>query len=221
MGKDLTERIGYIYKLTAPNGKIYIGQTICLKDRKCDYNTKRFQNQIKLWNSCQKYNWNPKNTFEVIEECKCGPNKIFLNEREIYWIQFYNSVKEGLNCNDGGDGNIGYSPSEETRKKLSLANKGQKRSVEFCKKISESLKGKKRSKESIDKQIKKQTGRKQSEETINKRTNKLKGKKHSEETKFKISNNKKGTPPWNKGIPRSEETKQKMRETIKNKKDTP
>lgn len=28
MKKDLTKVIGYIYKLTSPNGKIYVGQTI-------------------------------------------------------------------------------------------------------------------------------------------------------------------------------------------------
>ena len=37
------------------------------------------------------------------------------------------------------------------------------------------------------------------------------GKKHSKETKKKISQSKKGTPAWNKGIPRTEEVKNKLR----------
>jgi len=39
------------------------------------------------------------------------------------------------------------------------------------------------------------------------------GKKHSEETKEKM----RGRMPWNKGIPMSDESKQKLRETIKGK----
>jgi len=45
-------------------------------------------------------------------------NKLFLNEREIYWISFYDSFNNGLNCNQGGNGNIGYIPSDETREKM-------------------------------------------------------------------------------------------------------
>ena len=51
MGKDLTNRIGYIYKLTAPNGKVYIGQTINKKGRKRHYNSGDFKQQVKLYNS--------------------------------------------------------------------------------------------------------------------------------------------------------------------------
>ena len=36
--------------------------------------------------------------FEVLEECSAE----LLNEREIYWINFYNSYKEGYNCTTGG-----------------------------------------------------------------------------------------------------------------------
>lgn len=44
--------------------------------------------------------------------------------------------------------------------------------------------------------------------------NPFKGKKHTQETLDKISNSNKGKSPWNKGIPRSEETKQKIRMSI-------
>ncbi len=140
MEQDLKNKIGYIYKLTAPNGKIYIGQTIRLKNRKSSYKNKRFKDSLKLWNSCKKYNWNPIDTFEIIEECISGEEKYFLNQREIYWIKFYDSFKNGLNCTCGGKGNLGRIPSAETRKKMSEARIGKplaKETIEKLKKTKE------------------------------------------------------------------------------------
>ena len=118
MKQELKNRLGYIYKIVSPNNKIYIGQTINVKHRKAQYKTLHFKRQKKLWNNCNFYDWNPLNTFEIIEECLCGDDKLFLNEREIYWISFYDSFNNGLNCNQGGNGNIGYIPSDETREKM-------------------------------------------------------------------------------------------------------
>jgi len=167
MKKDLTNVIGYIYKITIPNGKIYIGQTINVKQRIYNYNKKCFKGQIKLWNYCNKYNWNPTETFEIIEEVLCGENKCYLNEREKYWILHYDSFKNGLNCNEGGHGNIGHKHSKESRKKMS----------ESAKKNSEiiSLRTKKT-----------HTGRVQSYEERQKKSIKLKGLKRSDEFKNKM-----------------------------------
>lgn len=126
MKKDLTNVIGYIYKITSPNGKVYVGQTINKKQRKYHYNSGSFKQQIKLWNSSQKHNWNPADTFEIIEECLCGENKCYLNKREKYWIQHHNSFKNGLNCNEGGHGNLGHIFSEESKKKMSESKKNVK-----------------------------------------------------------------------------------------------
>ena len=115
---DLTNRIGYIYKITSPNNRIYIGQTINLKQRKSVYKNNLFIGQIKLWNNCKKYNWKPIDTFIIIEECLCGKNKFNLNEREKYWINFYNSYYNGLNCTNGGHGSIGLKHSTETKLKM-------------------------------------------------------------------------------------------------------
>lgn len=125
MKRDLINVIGVIYKVTSPNGEIYIGQTINKKLRKYHYNCNGFKKQIKLWNNCQKYNWNPVSTFEVIEECLCGFNKENINQREKYWIVFYDSFRNGLNANEGGCGNIGYKASDETRQKLKMAWKSR------------------------------------------------------------------------------------------------
>lgn len=52
-------------------------------------------------------------------------------EKEKYWINFYNTlVPNGYNLTEGGDGRLGYIPSIETRKKLSLAQKGKKASLQ-------------------------------------------------------------------------------------------
>ncbi len=143
MKKDLTNIIGYIYKITSPNGKIYIGQTINKIQRKYHYNSGDFKQQIKLWNNTQFYKWNPADTYEIIEECYCGINKEFINERERYWIKYYDSFKNGLNCNEGGHGNLGHSPSKETLKKMSESKKGIKHSEERNKRKSEITKGRK------------------------------------------------------------------------------
>lgn len=46
-------------------------------------------------------------------------------DREIYWVSFYRKKHELLNLSDGGGSNLNYSPSEETRKKISEGNKGK------------------------------------------------------------------------------------------------
>ncbi len=47
-------------------------------------------------------------------------------EKEKYWIAFHNSKNpNGYNLTDGGDGKLGYKPSEETRRKWSDIRKGR------------------------------------------------------------------------------------------------
>ena len=124
MKRDLTNVTGYIYKITSPNGEVYIGQTINPRKRKSDYRCNSFKKQTHLWNNCQKYNWNPSDTFEVIDECLCGEDKKDINDREIYWISFFDSLKNGLNCTEGGKGQVGRIWTEEQKKKQSdLINK--------------------------------------------------------------------------------------------------
>lgn len=147
MGKDLTNRIGYIYKLTAPNGKVYIGQTINKKGRKRYYNSGNFKQQVKLYNSVEKYDWNPAETFEIIEECLCGPNKENLNEREQYWVKKFDSFNNGLNCNEGGHGNLGYKHSEESKRKMRDAKVNVKHPEWRNKQKSEYTKGRKHTEE--------------------------------------------------------------------------
>jgi len=151
MEKDLTNTIGYIYKVTSPNNKIYIGQTLNHKKRKSDYKYSKFIQQVKLWNSCECYNWNPSDFFEIIEECLCGHKKENLNDREIYWINFYDSFNNGLNCNEGGNGNTGHKHSIESKLKMRNSKLGVKHTQERNDRKSEKRKGYKHTDESKNK----------------------------------------------------------------------
>lgn len=190
MKRDLTNVSGYIYKLVSPNGKIYIGQTINNKQRKYNYSKDSFKSQIKLWNSCKKHNWNPSDKYEIIEECLCGPNKEYLNEREKYWIEHYNSFKAGLNCNEGGHGNVGYKHSKESKVKMSKS--ALKTSKERSDRLSKIQTGTKKSDEFKEKVSKKLTGIKRSDEFKVKISEIAKKRVVTEETKNKISLTKKG-----------------------------
>lgn len=120
-----------IYKITNPKGKMYIGQSINIQKRFKYYKRLNCKNQRKIYNSLKKYG--PKNHhFEVIEECGFRD----LNKREIYWIEFFKSIKEGLNLASGGEG--GGQPSLGSRKLMSKSHKGKKVPKEVREKISKS-----------------------------------------------------------------------------------
>ena len=143
-----------IYKIISPSKKIYIGQATNIKKR-WDYYTKTICNdQPKLYNSLKKYGWK-QHMFEIIEECSVEQ----LDEKEIFYKQqFINEFgwDKALFCHliDGKGGH----KSEETKHKISQANKGKKHSVESCLKKSISLIGRKYSYETKQKMRKSNLG---------------------------------------------------------------
>lgn len=88
-----------IYKITNTiNGKVYIGQSKNLKSRLRDHKNKPFYNNNEfdspLHRAIRKYGLD--NFFmETVEECL----EEQLNEREIYWIKYYNSTDKTLGYN--------------------------------------------------------------------------------------------------------------------------
>lgn len=94
-----------IYKITNNiNNKNYIGQSVDIekrwKDHKTKYNWERENKKI-LYLAFQKYGLE-NFSFSVIEECSIDQ----LNEREKYWIQYYNSYNgNGYNMTSGGESN--------------------------------------------------------------------------------------------------------------------
>ena len=108
---------GVIYKITNPTGKIYIGCTIDWKRRFSEYRRLSMVGQRKLYNSLKKYGYE-NHVFEIIEEC----NETMLHEREIYYINYYNCITEGLNIRLGNrNGRL----TEETKQKISESLKGR------------------------------------------------------------------------------------------------
>lgn len=73
-----------IYKITNPNNKVYIGQSINIEKRRKYYSyVINNINQPALYNSFNKYGFD-NHIFEIIEECSIEQ----LNERETYWKQY-------------------------------------------------------------------------------------------------------------------------------------
>lgn len=101
---------GKIYKIVNDiNDKIYIGQTITtLEERFYKHVWESNNNRtttFPLHNAIAKYG--EEHFFiQPIEECDCK----LLNEREKYWIQYYNTFNNqyGYNATIGGEGNSKY-----------------------------------------------------------------------------------------------------------------
>lgn len=146
MKEKVYMKMGYIYLRTNKvNGKKYIGKTINLKRRQYRWMTlseKYAGNAIN--NARAKYGIDTFD-FEILIECN--------DEKLDYWEKHYidklnTKVPNGYNLTDGGEGCYGYSLSEETKRKIGDANKGENNfnygkhlSEKTRKKISESLKG--------------------------------------------------------------------------------
>ena len=142
-----------------------------------------------------------------------------LDEREIYWIQHFNSVSpNGYNLTYGGESGL---RSIETRDKISEANKGRFPSEETLQKLSASLKGKPKSPEHRRKLSEANLGKCQPDSAVQRTAEANRGKRRSPETRQKISDGKKGQPSPLKGKPISEEHKQKISEAQKGKPRSP
>jgi len=197
------EKISGIYCIeNTVNNKKYIGYAKNISHRWCihkselkgGYHTNRY-----LQHAYNKYGVD-NFKYYIIQELEDDAQ--LLKSMEIYWICYYGAYVldgGGYNLTRGGEGHLGDSPSEETRKKLSEANNGEKSfwfgkhhteetknrlsenaknmSDDIKKRISESLKGRKASEETKLKMSISNSGEK----------NSMFNRKHTEESKNKIS----------------------------------
>jgi group I intron endonuclease len=184
------EKICCIYCIeNIVNNKKYIGYTIDFYKRKREH-----INYLIRGNHCNIYlqrsfvNYGKENfIFYIIEQCKLDYKE--LQEKEKYYIEFYNSygLSKGYNLTKGGDGSLGYKHTEETKKKCSDFRKGKSLSEETKQKLSKILTGRKMSDEFKRKLSERSKKQRHSEETKQKLRELHLGKKASEETKRKIS----------------------------------
>ena len=122
--------MSYIYKITNNiNGKIYIGKTMrSIKQRWKEHLANIKKEECKnrpLYRAINKYGVE-NFSIEEIEEC----SDIILSDREKYWIEYYNSFKNGYNATKGGDG------SPYIDRKLVIETYKQ---IQNCKKTAEIL----------------------------------------------------------------------------------
>lgn len=112
--------MGYcVYKHTAPNGKVYIGQT-CQQPEQRWKNGKGYSNNEYFTRAIQKYGWD-NFQHEVLYD---NLTKAEADALEIELIAKYNSTdnKYGFNIENGGYGKGKH--SSETLKKMSVNRKG-------------------------------------------------------------------------------------------------
>lgn len=132
-----------VYKHTTPSNKVYIGITSCDVERRWQ-GGRNYKNNKYFTNAINKYGWdNIKH--EIFFN---GLSKEEAEQKEIKLIAFYksNNIKFGYNIENGG--NSTGKLSEETKRKISIANKGKSSwikgkhwSNEHKRKISEIEKG--------------------------------------------------------------------------------
>lgn len=118
-----------IYKITnVNNNKVYIGQSNNLERRYKEHfiwnlNNKQYIDE--LIQDLGKENF----SFEIIEECELE----VLDEREKYWIKYYNSFYEGYNKTKGGAGDFYGNPKltidDVKRIRESYNNKEERKEV--------------------------------------------------------------------------------------------
>ena len=165
-----------IYKVTnKTNSKSYIGLT------SRDFDTRRYEHiqesknnsVFKFHQALRKYS-DDGFTWEIIES---DLESIKLaNDREVYYIELFDTYTNGYNMTKGGGGRDNYFFSTLARERMSNAKLNKSLSKEHCDNISDSLKNKPKSQEHKLKVIKSNTGKKRSKEYCLEASKRMEGK---------------------------------------------
>ena len=203
---------GIIYKWTCNiNGKSYIGQTVNEKRRERDFldETKYYAGE-KINNARKKYGLSDGTWTKTVLKrlwCKNG-REDELRERLNYWERYYieqfDTIKNGYNITNGGDCDFSQEVIEEMRRK-SFEHWNNMSDEEKSKFISSSKEKYKKWYNSLS------IEEREKYKMIARNANLGLHRGHSSFRSLKSSENK-------KGIPRSEETKKKIKESLLSKK---
>ena len=124
-----------IYRCTLPNGKMYIGQTHReLQDRIYEHIRKsKIKTDIRynypFYRAIRKYGENNL-IWDILDYAE---NQDELNEKEIFWISYYNTYiynknNNGYNQTIGGEGQNGLIHTEESKEKIRKSELGENNS---------------------------------------------------------------------------------------------
>ena len=153
-----------VYKLTAPNGKVYIG--ITSRDPKIRWNSGNgYKYNKHFYDAIQKYGW--KNIKKDVLYSGISQEEAYRLEIELISKYRSNDREFGYNKSSGGESSVRglhWHQSKETIEKRVQKLRGRKRTQEQRKKLSESHKG----------QVSHKNGKQISEETKAKISNTLK-----------------------------------------------
>lgn len=96
------------------NGKWYIGKSKNLYNRYCDHkNDWKAHQEKQFYKAINKYGWDSFNYF-ILKEYQEIPSDEELSEAEEYYIQYYNSYKNGYNATEHSSG--GFVSKEQKEK---------------------------------------------------------------------------------------------------------
>lgn len=96
----------------------YMGSGMAINNAYKKYGVENFTKEILEY--CDEYNW---------------------ADREKFWIKNLNTLTNGYNLTQGGEGVLGLKHTKSTKEKMSKSKKGSKLSREHKSKISQSMKG--------------------------------------------------------------------------------
>lgn len=128
---ELHSKVGFIYLIrNRINGKGYIGQTVKSVRKRFMEHLRAAANgsDFAIHSAIRKHG---AQHFTVEEIVAC--DYVLLNSLEEFCVTFYGtsaSIGHGYNLTSGGKATSGWSPSDETRAKMSASQKGRKQSPE-------------------------------------------------------------------------------------------
>ena len=103
------------------NGKRYVGQTVQgLEKRQAHHKKDSEVCDFKFYRAVQKYGWDSFTWAVIVEGIE---NIDSLNSLEKYWIKELDTFENGYNSTTGGEGHL---VTEETKRKISESQKGEK-----------------------------------------------------------------------------------------------